>query len=43
MLLGDFIYKPLIKSLTEKVERMFNEPLTNEFQEGRFSWKYSQL
>lgn len=31
---GDFIYKSLIKSLKEKVERMFEDPLNKNFQEG---------
>ncbi len=31
---GDFIYKSLIKSLSEKVDRMFEDPLSNNFMEG---------
>ncbi len=31
---GDFIYKSLIKSLTEKVERMLDESLSKDFCEG---------
>jgi hypothetical protein len=31
---GDFIYKSLIKSLSEKVDRMFVDPLSNDFAEG---------
>jgi len=31
---GDFVYKSLIKSLTEKADRMLNKPLNVEFCEG---------
>ena len=31
---GEFIYKSLIKSLTEKAMRMFTEPLDSNFREG---------
>jgi hypothetical protein len=31
---GDFIYKSLIKSLREKIDRVFNEPLNDSFCEG---------
>jgi len=31
---GDFIYKSLIKSLTEKIDRIFEEPINDNFCEG---------
>src|SRR3989338_6478442 len=31
---GDFVYKPLIKSLTEKAKRMLDDPINSNFQEG---------
>ncbi len=31
---GDFIYKNLIKSITEKVERMYSKPISENFRNG---------